>query len=483
MKKAWFVVIVLLLLLAACRGRDQAGELTATAPAEVPLLALDTLAGKPENYEGQRVQVEGHFAVLPRPACSALVHFSPATWALSDDGVVIRVAGLERIVGPLALDDVRMRVEGRWQRWVGLYGCGDFAVESTIWYLQAERVVEPNPLTRATLTPPGGVALARSATPTAVPPAELLSPLGTPELTTAAPTPSWTATTTLSPTPSQTAPPSPLETPTPTDPVSPTPSPTSLGSPLATPTLLRSASPSETPWPTFTPLPGSSATATPSPTPSTRQLGLADYDIVINEALAAGESHRWYLEGFNSSVVTITVAAAPKMDLELVLLNPQGAELARANAGPAGATETIGGVNLTADGQYPIVVREVAGRAGDYALAVMDIYSIPIYFPGNIAYGETKQDTLPNESFHYWHFKGTTGDSITITLSPTGNTDLVLAVFGPQDMDVPIREIDQMEDGGAETGSLVLAETGFYSILIEEWTGSQAGYQLALTQE
>ena len=492
MKKTWFVALVLVVTLVACNRRT---DETATPPAaNTPLVTLAELAADPETFAGQRVQTAGRFAVLPLPPCSALVRLSPATWTLSDSGVVVRVAGLEQIVGPLALDDISMRVEGRWQSWVGFYGCGDGAVESTIWYLQAERILEPNPLSRASLTPPGGIAPVR--TPAAAGGQALTqsaqqSPLPSPSATLAdAPT--------MTPSPSATSQPSPLTSPTPagTDgtAATPTPSPTSLQSPLATGTATptatatanRSTNPSDTPWPTYTPLSDSSSIPTPTPTStsntpqSVSEVGPAEYDTVLNQTLEASQTHRWLMDGVASSEVTISLAAAPGLDLELVLLNPQGEELETADDHAAGGTETISDRALTQTSLYAILVREVNGLAGAYALVITDEYSYPLVFPGNIEIGEELDATLPAMTDHYWHFMADTGDEITIVLTPHSDADLIFTLFPPEGVDYPIDQVDETEDGGIEAADFILSESGFYTILVQEWSGDQAGYRLSL---
>ena len=150
--------ILLLLVLSGCSKEDDSPVPTASLAAvdsgAVQDLSLADLATDPAVYEDRPVQLTGRYGALPLPPCDQVLHLSPATWVLSDAGVIVRVAGLENIVD-LAPDELTMTVSGFWRRWDGPIGCGDAAVASTIWHLEAERIVSPNPLSRATLTPFG----------------------------------------------------------------------------------------------------------------------------------------------------------------------------------------------------------------------------------------------------------------------------------------------------------------------------------------
>ena len=145
MKKIWLVTGSLLLLLLAGCGEKDAGSLPAAPTTPVAAgdmtLQLEELVTDPVAFEGKLVQVSGRYSVLPMPPCDSALYLPPATWLLGDGGVIVRMAGLQGILEALASDGLAMIVEGRWERWDGWIGCGDAAVSSTIWYLQAMRIL------------------------------------------------------------------------------------------------------------------------------------------------------------------------------------------------------------------------------------------------------------------------------------------------------------------------------------------------------
>lgn len=246
------LILTALITAAVLRGcGDGGGALapggSATAASAPAVVQLPDLASDPGAFEGQRVQISGQYSSLPVPSCGAALHLSPATWALTESGVLVPAAGLEKVLQALAVEGLTITVEGRWQRWEGPVGCGNAAVASTTWHLQAERIVSPNPLLRATFTPLGATSPLLAFPSTSATPAGAISlPVASPGAGTAPATPSRTTAPQPTTTPAATrsapgATPSPgtrVHTPTPagTDPFSPLPSPTEPLSPISTPT-------------------------------------------------------------------------------------------------------------------------------------------------------------------------------------------------------------------------------------------------------
>ncbi len=410
---------------------------------------------------------------LPATARSYL---SPATWGLSDAGVVVRVTGLEPVLKSLASEGLTVMVEGRWRRWDGPIGCGNTAVESTVFFLQAVQILYPNPLARATFTPLGAVPEGTASGIEVVITAgtDLTPPPGTPR-------PSPTSGSYPLATPSPTSLDSPLPTlrPPASPSVSPTPSPTSQDSPLATPTT--------TLFPTFTPLPDS--TASPSPTASvtpggqTRDMGILVREAIKNATLVAGDSHSWEFDGVGGEVVTISSGPAADLDVELVLRNPQGVQVATRNLAAAGGTETMESLTLSQTGRYEILVKGVQGDGGSYALVLLDSASTPILFPGNLALGDLKASALPAEAQHVWHFTAAAGTVITIRVSPISSIDLSFALYGPTDMDNPIEVVDGGDVDEPEESTFNLSVSGFFSIAVQEYSGLPGTYQVSLLQD
>ncbi len=208
-------------------------------------------------------------------------------------------------------------------------------------------------------------------------------------------------------------------------------------------------------------------------------MGEFELDDVINAQLSSGEIHRWYFDALNGDVITITVAPAFGVDLELVINDPKGLKIAGRDYRPAGQAEVIANLALDQNGFYQIVVNEVDGHSGDYALVAVDEFSIPIIFPGNLGYGASTSSSLPARSYHIWHFLGDAGDIVNISLDPTDDSDLILIFYGP-DM-LQLERVDQEGPGGPELLSYILDIDGFYSILVQEYVGMVSEYDLALT--
>lgn len=496
MKKLWVLAgMALLLGITGCRKEEVTPVTTVTSDftsKSVLVLDLTDLATDPASYENMLVQVTGQYSQLPAPSCSAVSHLPPATWVLGKAGVIVRAAGLEDIILPLAPDDLTVQVMGRWQRWDGLVGCGDTAVTSTIWYLQAERIVDPNPISRATLTPLGYVGQPEIITPannnsTSIPSVILVTPI-----------PNQSSTPKLLPTPSPTLKQQPTAIQTFTSSPRPTNSPTAQYSPLATPTATSLVSPvdssvndvppTSTPWPTYTPLPNvtvntSTPTATPTPTPGVINKGVLQFDKVVQPYLEANQTHQWKFTGLTGGIITLTLASSDDLDLEITLFNPEGTRVARQGDKAAGQTETISDQELTIHGDYVVQVHELDGIPGDYALLLMDISSPVMTFPGNLEYEDDVDIFLPVETTHVWHFWGDQGETISVYLNPDDEMDGILKIYRPGGIDSLLSENDANEEGGVEEATHYLDQTGFYSIVVSEFYGNSGNYSLKITND
>lgn len=202
-------------------------------------------------------------------------------------------------------------------------------------------------------------------------------------------------------------------------------------------------------------------------------------DFVVNGILGSQEIHRWFYSG--SDMITISVAGDPDLDISVTVRNPAGADIERKDSALAGGTEVISNVELPDAGQYQILVSDVSGHAGNYAISITEPGSMPIIFPGNLNYGTRVSVTMPIDSFHIWHFLGNAGDSVTIEVAPNDDTDLIFSFFGP-DMDNEIDYIDFAIAGEAEVATFELAESGMYSIWVEEFSGESSSYRVLVTR-
>jgi len=135
---------------------------------------------------------------------------------------------------------------------------------------------------------------------------------------------------------------------------------------------------------------------------------------------------------------------------------------------------------LVSDGDHQIQIKALNGISGDYAMVLMDAYSSPIVFPGNLDYGDQSSHDLAPDTEHIWHFQGTAGDNIEIRVDPDDNFDVFFELYQPGGLFDLIDLVDDGAAGQIEFHQFVLSETGFYSILVGEDSDTEASYQVSL---
>lgn len=243
------------------------------------LVTFPELSENAAAYLNQRIRVTGYYLPLSPPACD--FYNGPIfKWSLVSEGLQLNAQGFERPLA-LAAPGTALTVEGVWRLRSGPYGCGKAPESADVWYLQVERIVQPNPLAATTADPAAFVLMSIS-----TPLFPTVGPTNTPR-----PTGQATATLFASPTlvtpggtgtavpgtlmPTLTATTARTASATPTGSLTPTPTGTRLATATATPTgtLTTPGATSPPPQPTPTapggPYPGPGATNTPSPPGST----------------------------------------------------------------------------------------------------------------------------------------------------------------------------------------------------------------------
>lgn len=274
------LVIALLVLLFVLKGNPRPLKPVRTPSSAVTplneqplMLAFGDLDQDPGGWLDQRLRLTGEYRPADIANC-AVPRGPKIRWRLLADDLALNAVGYETVLRLIPAGTV-LTVDGIWRQYAGRVGCGKNAPEDTLWYLEVERIVQPNPLYAAGPgsgeTVPGSVPLpplGLEGTP--VPPEATI--VATPEVgetSTVAPgTPATTPGTTASPgatAPPGTGTPTPAAgspTATPTGP-SRTPGPTATAGPTNPP---GTASPSPSATPSMTPLPGI-PTNTPFPTP------------------------------------------------------------------------------------------------------------------------------------------------------------------------------------------------------------------------
>jgi hypothetical protein len=149
-------VLVILVLVVLFLGRDGKRPLKPirilTTPAVVSqnsqaiLVTFDELNGNPYTFRGQRIRVTGSYTPQPAPDCADADYKGLLIqWALISESLQLNGYGFESVL-KLVPEGTSLTVEGIWRLYEGISGCGKGAPQTAIWYLQVERIVQPNPL-------------------------------------------------------------------------------------------------------------------------------------------------------------------------------------------------------------------------------------------------------------------------------------------------------------------------------------------------
>lgn len=219
---------------------------------EPELVTFDELQRDPAAYQDKVIRVSGDFERLPLPPC--LPHSGPgARWSLVADDLRLDVVGFNELLHIIE-EPAIFTIDGIFRLYRAPLGCGKEPDVDAAWFLEALKVVEPNPLL-----------VARSGGEVAIS-GVIISNLGTPTpLGVVTATPTVIVTPSPSPTGGQTATSIPTATTTPLV-ASPTPSPTAPNGTTLTPTVTGTPTTTATPG-TTTPTP-TGQTLTPTTTPS-----------------------------------------------------------------------------------------------------------------------------------------------------------------------------------------------------------------------
>lgn len=514
MKWRWFLLL-LAILLPACRSRDAASRFSSNLPLATfappgvrpTTLTVTELAETPAAYTGKMVQVSGAYQRLPVLVCDDFSRPAPATWLLVDGEAQIGATGYDNLLRSLLPANVEITVAGSWLRWIGPVGCGKGAPRQEIWYLAVEEIVSPMPLARMMVTPGGAVV-----GPTAE---------GEPGEDALTPVPTATLITVQTPTPASGYPAGTPGTPTPTRTLSPR-TPTATTFATSTPDLSAeaSATPAEgtpTPSPTleFSPTatisgtqPAATATQTGvTPTPTATESGtqvnvvnkgsigdlpLMDLSDFPNLALAMdrvgdNEAHRWEFTVQAGEVITVSAVAMPQANIRLEIRNTNGDTLVSENSAPAGSVEMIAGMNVESGGTLRILVQETGRQATHYAL-LLDKSSYTgdsVYnLAGLLRYNQSQAGSLPANNDHIWIFPGEGEDTVTINLTPQGSADLLFHFYGPTGN--PLLNDYRDDSGGGQSEFLMnysLPDDGLYAVHVGETGLSEANYTLTVSAQ
>lgn len=489
--------IVAVFILTSCRPNEPTIPATPTpfestkipprAPAEEPIpISLSNLAANPDFFEGSTLLLTGTFTKLPVLSCKRDPHPSPATWGLISEGFLANASGQDEQLRSLLAENQPITVEGRWLHYLGPIGCGKSATVQEIYYLSVDRVVEPNPLARATSSQP-----VPSAGPTQI--AAVTEPIITPQEGTVIPTefPIETPTEASFFTPTETvisSPPTATGTEIPnTTLTAPTPNPIPSPTVTVTTTVMATTTPVGTVTPggvTGTPTTTTTST-TPSPTPGGQDItdkGSIELEDLRISALQSNEADKWTVAIDSASSITVTVAPGPSANLAISIIDETGTKIVDThNQMGEGQVETLQNFEITTPGLYNITIDNLSSVETDYALMVLDGDSYSFVFKGTLVPSSPRNDTLEPDTDHFWFFPLMEGDLISLRVTPNNQSDPYLELYDPagtrlQTIDnTGTNETELLEDFEADT-------TGLYSIRVGEFDFGEMTYQILLTK-
>lgn len=502
--KLFGMTAILLLLLGACRtplgvligATDEA----VTQPDLEPLpyfaqtITLSDLNSDPQQYSGEYVQLSGDLRRSPKIDCDTKARNSPASWLLADDDLTVSVGGSSQGLNQLLSGINGVTVAGHWLRWEGPIGCGRQTENEELWFLSVDQVTSPNPVAMVPVlidpSAPEYTVTGQRPEPTSefgdqpvpgdsstpVPQGDRDTPTST--LIPLLVTPSETATVTSTPTIDLTTPEdlTPAKTP---ESFQPTETATQ-GAPDSTATLTtvtppstRSATPASTNTPTSTATVGA---------PQVIDQMVLDVSSIETGLLGTNETHRWPHVITATKTLTVQVASDLSLDVAIRILDPAGNTIAEQNASQNDRPEILGNVSLAEPGTYDILVSSPSGEPGNYAILISDDDSYLFFFQGTLDIGDGGSAVMIEESDHFWHFTGASGQVISINVVPDNDADLFLNLFGTDGVSL-IRFHDETGSGEPEQIiSYLLPDTGIYSLRIGEYNFGPAAYAIFLTE-
>lgn len=194
-------------------------------------------------------------------------------------------------------------------------------------------------------------------------------------------------------------------------------------------------------------------------------MGPADPETPIMDSLVGSELHLWTFDNeIPNNTLRLQAVPSAQSDIVITVYDPNGVQIANQNSAGTGMIETITGLNLPGEGIYDIVVTDGNRVGGDYAIILLDDFSVNISFH-QINYNAPQTTSFTVEEEQVWFFNGSANDTLTITAVPTtGEPDIGFELIGP--FADPLEYIDELfESSSPEVlSNYILADTGLYGV-------------------
>lgn len=201
----------------------------------------------------------------------------------------------------------------------------------------------------------------------------------------------------------------------------------------------------------------------------------------IQGDLPPGGQHVWQFTAAANDTVSVVLDPA-NFDVMLTVYAPDGRNLIELDEGFSGDAEVVAGLTLPVAGDYTLLVRSFAGDGGSYSLSLDQgsETTLNFYDAGDLAYGQTRQETLQENEAHAWFFNGHTGDEIMAQITPLDNhLDLDMWLLNPATE--RLTAVDELLAGQPEYLAYTLPQDGQYLLLVRDFFGEPGSYEINLT--
>lgn len=218
-----------------------------------------------------------------------------------------------------------------------------------------------------------------------------------------------------------------------------------------------------------------------SPEPLFNSGGSITFGQTIQSDLDANGQKVWMFNGVAGQTVSIVLVPNNTYDAVLALYGPDGRQLLNLDEGFSGDAEVVSGYSLPVTGEYTILVRSFTGNSGSYSLSLDEGGEDTgnFYDAGDLAYGDTRQETLQANEAHAWFFNGRAGDSVQIAVTPlTDSLDVDVWLLDPNIERLTAQDI--FLAGEPERIEQVLPLDGQYLILVSDFFGEAGDYEVTL---
>jgi uncharacterized protein YfaP (DUF2135 family) len=201
----------------------------------------------------------------------------------------------------------------------------------------------------------------------------------------------------------------------------------------------------------------------------------------------SAEGDRWTFTATAGQSISISVTGQNGFDSVLQLYDPSlNMIISDDDSGP-GLDPLINNYTLPSTGTYTIRVYGYGGQTGQYSISIVlgtssGGYDDNAYDMGSISYGQTVSSVVIGAAGDAWHFNGSAGDVITISMTGTGSTSDTYLELHSSSGTTLVTDDDSGTGLSALISGYTLPSSGQYIIIARFYAGRTGSYSLTLTQ-